>query len=128
MGLISWWKEQRKWRQDNNQSWEGMDTPLENGWTKFQEICLEALTSTVDVTEVIESRVAGSEGFDGPDGQGEKMIIGQLKKSNINYYIYEDGAELSGEGESWRLERWDFRTLDELVKFFVDKAKEFEAD
>lgn len=66
MGLISWWKERRRWRQDNNRSWDSMDCPLESSLTRFQEICLEALTTLVDVTE---SRV---------EGTNEKYITGRL--------------------------------------------------
>ena len=116
MGLLGWWKERRQWRQDNFRSWDGRDSPLGDGWTKFQVICLEALTTLVDVTE---SRV---------EGTNEKYITGRLRESNANYYIYEDGAELSGKNKVWRLERWDFRTLDKLVKQFSSKAKEMEVD
>ena len=65
-----------------------MDGPLESGLTKFQEICLDALTKNVDVKEVTESWVDSDiEGL-----RREKSITGRLKKSNIIYYIYEDGA------------------------------------
>ena len=83
--------------------------------TRFQEICLEAFTNIVDITE---SQVVGT---------NERYITGSLQKSNVTYYIYEDGAELSGEGIDWRLERWDFRTLDELVIDFTDKARKIES-
>ncbi len=112
MGLINWWKEQRKWRQDNNTSWEGMDSPEESGLTQFQMKCLKELSDIVDTTE---SRI---------EGLKEKFITGPLKGGEFTYFIYEDGAEISSSNIEIRLERWDFRTMEDLIKEFIVKASE----
>jgi hypothetical protein len=115
MGLIQWWKVSRRWRQDNTESWAGMDVPGEDGLTRFQKICLEALSS---VTDTSGRSIEG--------GETEKYISGSFRASRLRWYIYEDGAEISNGNTDMRFERWDFRTLDKLLGKFVQDARKIE--
>ncbi len=113
MSPLSWWLDGRKWREDNLSSWEGMGIPGENGLNPFQEECLDRLRSVVDVAE---SRVEGIE---------EKYVTGPLGKGDVQFFIYEDGAGIHGGKTDIRLERWDYRTLNDLIEAFVSKAKKY---
>ena len=111
MSLIQWWKRKRKWQEANTRSWDGMDIPGQNGLTKFQETCLEALGEVTDMSHY------------SLEGEEEKYITGRFRETHLRYYIYEDGAEISGTDTDMRFERWNHPTLQELVKSFLEEAK-----
>jgi hypothetical protein len=114
MSFTQWWKRKRKWRGANTSSWDGMDIPGQKGLTQFQETCLEALGEVIDVSQC------------SLEGEEEKYITGRFRETHLRYYIYEDGAEISGTGTDMRFERWDHSTPQELVKRFLEEAKKVE--
>ncbi len=114
MSPLSLWLNGKKWREDNLSSWEGMGIPGENGLNPFQQECLDYLGSVVDIAE---HRV---------EGDAEKTISGRLgKKGEVQYFIYEDSAVIRNGKKDFQFQRWDYRTLSDLIQAFVAKAKKF---
>ena len=116
MALISWWRNRtkaaREWRENNERSWAGFDIPREDGLTEFQDICRSQLAEIwpIGEPELVEGMV--------------NYLHGKFEGTEIEYYIYEDGAELSGDGICVVGERWDFETPDDLIATFLSQTKE----
>ena len=102
-------KNEQEWSEQNNQSWEGHDIVNENGLTNFQISCLEALKKVIDSSD---KKI---------NGEKETYITGTIPGTSLKYFIYEDGAEISGEKTDLRFERWDFNTRETLINEFINE-------
>lgn len=106
--MIAWWRKRREYLDNHNQSWAGYDSVGPDGRTIFQNEVLSSLRAggAVKSVEFIQ-------------GKTEGYYRGHLFNSDVEFFIYEDGAEL----RDIRYERWDYETRQELVKQFLCKAR-----
>ena len=109
--IINWFKDNREWKKYHLEAWSPVTDPDENGITPFQKKCLKALTENVQKDGI------------SCEGNQEKFYTGIILGTNIRIYVYSDGAEISSDDLDFRLEKWDFKTPDELINQFIEKAK-----
>ncbi len=83
--------------------------------TPFQNKCNRALIELMSPS--IHSFLEKSFVF----GREENYVEGKIL--DFKFWIYEDGAEIQGEGEDHRLEKEDFDSLEELQKEFISIFK-----
>jgi hypothetical protein len=55
-------------------------------------------------------------------GGKERYLTGTLPNSDAVLYLYEDGAEISGDLTRFHAERWDYNTPSALIKELVNRA------
>lgn len=84
-----------------------MDAPQPDGLSLFQHRCLSALRSAVRIEEPTR------------EGESEVYVTGSVSQSPLRFWIYADGAQASGSGGEVMLERWDYRTPNDLIEQFI---------
>jgi len=96
------------------EAWGGKSEADPLGFSKFQMECLDAFKLHVQGDGI---KIAELE-----DGKHERYYTGILIDTNLTFYIYIDGAELSGQTCNVRLEEWDFKTPEDLIKEFIKRC------
>jgi hypothetical protein len=115
MGFIVWLKNRRDRAELRRIAWENIDRKEDNSLTAFQNQCNKELLETFENSrELIKKQNI--------EGLSEKYILGTLPNSGINYWIYEDGAQLG----DYPLEREDYDTPQNLINDFITRAKKTE--
>jgi len=112
MGLIQWLKNRSERSELIRTAWNNYDLKEDNSLTVFQNQCNNQLLKAFENNPAIKKQSIG--------GSSEKYIMGTLPNSKIEYWIYQDGAQV---GE-YRLERWDYETPESLINDFISKAKD----
>ncbi len=83
--------------------------------TEFQKKCEKRLTEALSVhKKSLQGRSL--------DGKKETYIHAHISDSNIEVWIYEDEAMISGPSIDFRFESPDFDTDDELIEAFILNA------
>ncbi len=112
MGLMQWLKNRTKCADREDAEWDTYEQKTDNELTIFQKHCFVSLArACVDYSDLIKERRI--------EGSSEKYIVGTLPDSTVKYWIYNDGAEIGDR----LLERWDYRTPQDLIEDFISIAK-----
>ena len=105
--VLGWFKEQKAWKADHIRTWAGMTELDSNGISKFQKNAISALEQQgvhLDFKRV---------------GESEAYFLASIPSTEIDVYIYGDGAQVSGNENLLRAEEWDYRTPNDLIQELV---------
>ncbi len=58
--------------------------------------------------------------------EGERDMFLVARRSDLNVYVYRDGAALEAGSSNHRFERWDYDSPEELIEAFVRSARDIE--
>lgn len=84
----------------------------ERSLTDFQVRCERRLSDALErVGRSISGRVL--------DGKSQTYVTGGVSGSDLQFWIYEDGADFKSSGASSHFERPDFSSLDGLAETFT---------
>lgn len=96
----------------------------ESRLTDFQRKCELVLSCELaSLGHVLQNRQLGEITNTFFDHADEIYINYEIPKSNIEVWIYEDGAMIRGENVDERFERPDFDDEEKLIRVFVDSVK-----
>lgn len=80
--------------------------------TEFQLKCENLLIDSLNkIGRSISNRTLG--------GQNEKYITGTIERSDISFWIYDDGAYFKSFGRNPMFEKPNYKSLDDLANDFV---------
>jgi len=102
--LSNWLQAQRAWKNDHVRTWHGLTSLDENGVSQFQRNCLLAIESLPLSLEFKQM------------GTSEAYFVSLIPNTNIEIFLYIDGAQVVGDHNIFRAEEWDFRTPDDLIQ------------
>ena len=113
--LWSWITNERKWHREHHAAWELARIPGPDGFSPFQKECERRLNEALaEVGSAVVDRTIA--------GETDRYVTGKLRNTQVEIWIYLDGAQLSGPDLDFRLEDWDARTPDELCTEYSRKA------
>jgi hypothetical protein len=110
--MISWLLSKidiyRRRRAEHEASWSGFDIQRADGTTGFQAQLIDALRQEPGVAHVELVK-----------GDKENFYKGSLATANVEFYIYEDEAQLA----KVVYERWAYDSRKQLVDDFLQNAR-----
>jgi len=113
--ILEWVKQQLNCSDESDAAWKPYLIEDENSLTLFQNDCNKALQNALFHLDEIKFNQRIEE------DKGEKLIIGVIPKSKVEYRIYRDAAQI---GTYYYLERQAFKTPELLIASFVKMVKE----
>ena len=115
MGLRSWIHARRQWKIEHENSWTPLRAPQPSGVNRFQAQCEAGVALAVErLGFALENRTVL--------GKDEPSIRAEVGRSGITIYIHPDTVEAyDGRREIVRIEEWDRRTADELVRDYIER-------
>ncbi len=105
--LLQWINRRKEWHADHLKTWDGMSVLDPTGVSKFQSTALASLQG--HGIQLPFKQV----------GSSEKYLLASIPGSEIDVYLYVNGAQVVGEHNILVAEEWDFRTPDELIQELV---------
>ena len=112
--FIAWWKSSRAWSADHRATWPTY-TALVDGKSRLMSEAEEAIRN-VAASEGFSVGERVEEAFDGSNGKGEKCVRFKLEPTNVEVWLYSDGAQLDAPLRCQIFEEWDFRTPQDFVE------------
>lgn len=101
--FLAWIQESRQWKIDHLASWRPLQVPDQDGITGFQSKAIERLNQA---GLRFEFRRCGSR---------EIYLQATLPATEIEVFLFSDGAQIVGEHNLFVGESGDFRTADDLI-------------
>ena len=111
--MFSWLRKRREWRKAHIEAFSPATETQADGLTLFQHEALGAISSLVR-----EGDFKRVEMIDEDGAYLHASIVG----SDIQLYIYPDGAQISGRDVDSRYEEWDYLTPSELLDAFAEEC------
>lgn len=105
--FFQWFKDQKAWKADHIRTWSGMTALDSGGISKFQNAALSALEN--HGVQLPFQRM----------GEAEAYFLATIPNTEIEVFIYSDGAHVSGDQNLLRAEEWDYRTPDDLIQDLI---------
>jgi len=109
MIAYKWFKNNENWNKEHQKAWLGY-FEADDGFTLFQKECLKAFENQVQ-NDGIEIK-----------GEAENYYTGYLNNTKSKFFIYLDGAEISGDNNDSRLEQCDYKSPKKLIDSFIEEC------
>jgi hypothetical protein len=122
--LVTWWRSSRAWYAEHRQTWPPYTTLVDGRSLLMAEA--EGAISSASGAHGLTVAERREEEFDRSRGAREVCVRFKLPPSDVEVWLYSDGAELDTPLTSDVFEEWAFRTpqdfLDELTAAVIKKA------
>ena len=107
MGLIAWFRKERRWRRDHIAAFLAVSHKHSDGLTIFQHEAMSAVASFVPPENF--KRLAMKDG-------SSEYLVAPLGAKGADLLIYENEAAIFGAKPYAWFEEWDYRTPAELLE------------
>lgn len=111
MGLLAWFRRERQWRRDHVTSFSIAAATAADGFTLFQQRCLETLNACHPTPRF--ERVPAADGSQG------YWLEAPFDDAGATLCIYQNEAGIFGGNTKVWFEEWDFRTPEDLIQSVV---------
>jgi len=105
--FFDWLSERKTWKSDHMRTWKGFTEADSEGITKFQTKAISDIES--QGVQLQFQRM----------GQSEAYFVATIQGTEIEVFIYSNGAQVMGNQNLLRAEEWDYRTPEDLIQALV---------
>jgi hypothetical protein len=118
--VIAWWRSSRAWSADHHVTWPPY-TALFDGKSRLMSEA-EAVILRAVTAEGFEAVERVEEALERSNHRHEIYVRFRLSPSNVEVWLYPDGAELDAPLRVHIFEEWDFRTPTDFIQALATAA------
>jgi hypothetical protein len=113
VGLIAWFKAQRKWHRDHKAAFASAAQKRDDGLTEFQHQALSAISGIVAPTSFRRVKLKG---------EVSDTLVASLGGNGNEVWLYPNEAAIGKGNSSVVLEEWAFRTPQDLIATLLERC------